>query len=95
MKNNQINLIVLININNKELIRLLLIVRPSIFIKHILCLIITFGKPLKLDIIFNVVCLVQLDAGINLFRKLLHLLGLQVVAIFDNRVCMRFGLVIV
>lgn len=79
MKDNQTKLIVFINIEYKELIRLFLIVGYGIFIENILGFVIIFSKLLKLDIMLNIIGFIQLDTCINLFRKLFHLFRLHII----------------
>lgn len=76
MKDNKINLILLINIQYKELIGLFIIISSTIFIQYIFSFEILFGKLFEVNVFLDIVGFIQFDTGINLFGEFVHLIGL-------------------
>ena len=76
MKDNKIKLILLINIQYKELIGLFIIISSTIFIQYIFSLEVLFGKLFKVNVFLYIVRFVQFDTGINLFGEFVHFIGL-------------------
>lgn len=84
MKNNQINLIFVINVQDKKLIGFFIIICSTIFVQNIFIFKILSGELFEVDIFFDIVSLIEFYARIYLFCEFVHLIGLFV----DDFVCM-------